>query len=471
MIEMLAETMGEIALAVGGEVRGDSGVRPLGFSIDSRTGAAGDLFFAIVGPNHDGHQYVEGALAHGAPGAVVSDATSLPEGASGVVVGDTTRALQDLAISRRKRVGPKVIGITGSSGKTTTKEMTRQVLEGSFNVMATRGNLNNLFGLPLTLLDLESSHQVAVLEMGISTHHEMKRLVEIADPDVGLMTNLYGAHLESFSSLDDYAEAKGELFRCMRPNTTGVFNGDDPRCVGLAGKFHGYAVTFGMDSPSDFSGSEFRSRGLDGLSLYVRHGEREAELNLKFSGQHHAMNALAAVSAGFMLGCDLEQMASRLSELDPLAMRGRVIHLNQGVRILDDSYNANPAAVRASLAVISQTDPGTGRRLAVLGDMLELGEEGEARHTEIGKVLAASGVDQAILVGPLSSHTAEAARKAGMTGVSTVDSAEEAATLISGEVRSFDTILVKGSRGLGLESVVHALIEKFGESDRGRGDG
>ena len=172
VIEMLAETFGEIASAVGGELRGESGLRPEGFSIDSRTAAPGDLFFAIVGPNQDGHRYVEGALTRGALGAVVSDTTALPKQAVGVIVGDTTRALQDLAISRRERVGPKVIGITGSSGKTTTKEMMRRALEGSFNVMSTRGNLNNLYGLPLTMPDLQSSHQVAILEMGISTHDE-----------------------------------------------------------------------------------------------------------------------------------------------------------------------------------------------------------------------------------------------------------------------------------------------------------
>lgn len=459
---MPAQTLADIAAAVGGTIRGDAGRRLAGFSIDSRTLRAGELFFAIVGANQDGHRFVADAMRRGAAGAVVSDRSALPDGAAGIVVGDTTRALQDLAIGRRRETAARVIGITGSAGKTTTKEMTRRVLEGTFRVMASRGNYNNLYGLPLSLLDLQDHHQLAVLEMGISTRDEMDRLAEIADPDVGVLTNLHGAHLAHFDDVDEYARAKGKLFEAMRPHTTGVFNGDEERSRGIASSFHGYAVTFGKSPKADFSGSEFRSEGLGGTAFVVSHGERRVPVRLRFAGEHHAMNALAAIAVGFMLGCDLEEMAARLEALEPLAMRGRVVNLRQGVRVLDDSYNANPAAVRAALAVISKSEPGQGRRIAVLGDMLELGPDEAALHRDLGRELAASGFHLLYTVGELSLETAEAAREAAFGEVRSFRTAAEAAAVVVEEVRPGDTILVKGSRAIGLDRVVRELREKLG---------
>jgi len=468
---MTAETLAEIAEAVGGELHGDGAARPSGFSIDSRTCGRGDLFFAIVGPNRNGHEYIGDVLKAGASGAVVSEGARLPEGAAGVVVQDTTRALQDLAVHRKNGLRPKVVGITGSSGKTTTKEMTRQAMSGSFEVMASKGNLNNLYGLPLSLLALEEKHQVAVLEMGISTTWEMKRLAEMADPDVGVLTNVYGAHLGMFKSFDEYANAKADLFRAMRPNTTGIFNNDDETSRVIARSFQGYAVGFGMDTDAEFTGSGFQSRGLDGCSFEVSHGGRSVPVRLRFAGQHHAMNALAAMAAGYMMGCDLETMAGRLAKLTPLAMRGRVYDLGQGVRVLDDSYNANPAAMRAALAVISQAPPGAGRRLAVLGDMLELGAEGPDRHREIGLALAASGIDAAFTVGPLARGIAEAAKEAGFAEVASFESCGEAERAVVSSVRPGDLVLVKASRGIGLDRIVRALREAMGDEAGGGGDG
>jgi UDP-N-acetylmuramoyl-tripeptide--D-alanyl-D-alanine ligase len=465
---MPAESLREIAEAVGGTLLGDdAGGRPSGYSIDSRTLKQGDLFFAIVGAKQDGHRFVADARARGAAGSVVSDRAALPEGAAGILVKDTTRALQDLAARRRARLGPKVIGITGSSGKTTTKEMTRRVLEGTFDVMASKGNLNNLYGLPLSLLELEDHHQVAVLEMGISSHGEMTRLAEIADPDMGVLTNVHGAHLEFFSGPDDYACAKAELFAAMRANTTGIFNNDDERSRRIASSFGGYAVTFAMDAAADFTASGYRSEGLGASAFEVRHGGRRVPVRLRFGGAHHAMNALAAVAAGYMLGCDLETMAGRLESLDPLAMRGRVLHLAGGVQVLDDSYNANPGGVRAALAVLAHTDPGAGRRIAILGDMLELGPSGPALHREVGRALAACGVQAAIAVGPLSRETAAAAREAGFAGTRTFDSIEEAIPEALKEVRPGDVVLVKASRGIGLDRVVAALKERLGPATNG----
>jgi UDP-N-acetylmuramoyl-tripeptide--D-alanyl-D-alanine ligase len=461
------ESLREIAEAARGRMAGpgeDAGVCPAGVSIDTRTLKRGALFFAIGGPNHDGHRFVEEAFSKGAVGAVVSRADALPEGRTGIVVDDTTRALQEAAASRLRRIGARVVGITGSSGKTTTKEMTRSALSGSFRVMASRGNLNNIFGLPLTLFDLEQGDQIAVLEMGISTRGEMRRLAEIADPDLAILTNLSGAHLEFFDSLDDYAKAKAELFETMRPNTTGIFNADDERCRRIASSFHGYAATFGMDTTADFRGTEYRGLGLDGCAFTVVHSGGSRDVSLRFAGAHHAMNALAALAAGHLLGCGLDSMISGLEKLEPLEMRGRVVNLEGGVRILDDSYNANPGAVRAALAVLSQTDPRGGRRIAVLGDMLELGEDADHFHREIGRLLAATGIDAAYLVGKLSLATAAEAGRAGFAGVTHLDNAAEAAERLAREVRPGDVILVKGSRSIGLDGVVRALAGKIGES-------
>jgi UDP-N-acetylmuramoyl-tripeptide--D-alanyl-D-alanine ligase len=465
------ERLGEIARAIGGKLIAGESRLPTGHSIDSRTLEGGDLFFAIVGPRNDGHQYVREAMVRGAAGAVVSDRSSLPPGMPGILVEDTTRALQELAIARRRRIGPKVVGITGSSGKTTTKEMLRQVLTGTFQVMASPGNLNNLYGLPLSLLRLKEGDQVAVVELGISTHGEMGRLSEIADPDVSVLINLHGAHLASFASVDDYASAKAELFRNMRAGTTGLFNGDDERCRAIADSFEGYAATFGMSSRADFVGSGYRGDGLGGSAFELRHGDREISVRLRFGGRHHTMNALAALGTGFMLGCDLDEMVGRLGELEPVAMRGRVFRLKGGVLLLDDSYNANPAAMRAALSVLAEADPAGGRRIAVIGDMLELGPEADSMHEEVGRVLASSGLDAAFLIGPLSRGTAEGAREAGFEELRIFESADEAISAVIDAVRPGDILLVKASRGIGLDRVVSALVMKFGEETADGGSG
>jgi UDP-N-acetylmuramoyl-tripeptide--D-alanyl-D-alanine ligase len=468
---MPLESLSEIAGLTGGLLAAGGGGdrRPTGYSIDTRTIREGDLFFAIVGAKQDGHRYAGEAARKGAAGIVVSDRAAIPGGAAAVVVKDTTRALQDLAAARRRRCQVKVIGITGSAGKTTTKEMTRHVLEGSFSVAASKGNLNNLYGLPLSLLQLTETHQVAVLEMGMSTHGELARLAEIADPDVGVLTNVSGAHLEFFRDLDDYARAKQELFAGMRPNTTGVFNGDDPRCRRIAADFRGYAVTFGMDAPADFTAAAYRGDGLDGSTFDLIHGGRKRAVRLRYAGAHQAMNATAAVAAGFMLGCDLDRMIERLAGLEPQPMRGRVVRLRGGVRVFDDSYNANPAAMEAALAVLAQTDPGPdGRRIAVLGDMLELGPESAARHLEIARLLIPRGVSAAFLVGPLMTAAAAAARESGLRSIVPAGTAEEAIDAVVKGTRPGDVILVKGSRGIHLDRVTKALIDAFGEEPPAR---
>jgi UDP-N-acetylmuramoyl-tripeptide--D-alanyl-D-alanine ligase len=455
-----------IAQVTGGTLRGSqAGLVPSGWSIDTRTLKPGDLFFAIIGPNFDGHRFVPQALQQGACAAVVSDAAAAGDGPA-IVVADTLRALQDLAAAWRRSLPARVVGITGSAGKTTTKEMTRQAVEAAFSVHASRGNLNNLFGCPLSLLELAPAHQVAVLEMGMSYPGELTRLAEIADPDIGVLTNVSGAHLAHFASLDEVADAKAELFDGMRTNATGVFNADDERCRRIMADFPGYAFTFGIERPADLMASEYRMDGLEGCRFEARHhhngSTRRLDVRLKFVGVHHVYNALAALSAGWMLGIDLEAMARSLAELAPLRMRGRVLSLGQGVRVLDDSYNSNPAAMRFALDVLRDAEPSSagGRKVVVFGDMLELGETELEAHREIGRAMAACGADLIVGVGLLAATAVEQvpAERGRHFG-----SAAEAAAFAAEAAREGDLFLVKGSRGVGLEKVVERLKERFGE--------
>lgn len=452
-----------IAGVTGGTLRGDGAVTPSGWSIDTRTLKPGDLFFAIVGPNHDAHRFVTQAFDKGACAAVVS----VPPESSGrpvIVVKDTLRALQDLAAAWRRSLPARVVGITGSAGKTTAKEMTRQAMEAAFRVHASRGNLNNLYGCPLSLLEVEPRHQVAVLEMGMSYPGELTRLAEIADPDIGILTNVAGAHLANFSSLDEVADAKAELFMGMRPNATGIFNVDDERCRRIMGRFRGYAFTFGIDRPADLTAADYRMEGLDGCRFEARHqhngGSVRVEVRLRYVGIHHVYNALAALSAGWMCGVDLEAMAARLAELQPLGMRGRVLKLGDGVRVLDDSYNSNPAAMRFALDVLQQAETAGGRKVVVMGDMLELGSGEVEAHRQVGRAIPATGAGLVVGVGSLM---AAALEEIGGIEARHFATAADAAPFVAEAARPGDVIVVKGSRGVGLEAVVRRLVARFGE--------
>jgi len=307
----------------------------------------------------------------------------------------------------------------------------------------------------------------------MSFHGELSRLAEIADPDIGILTNISGVHLAHFRDVDDVADAKAELFAGMRDNTIGIFNNDDDRCRRILEAFQGYAFTFGIDRPADLAASDYRMEGLDGSSFEVAHGRngstRRLRVKTRFIGLHHVYNALAAMSAGYMLGIDLEAMAARLADLEPLGMRGRVLKLKESVRVLDESYNSNPAAMRFALLVLAGAAPplAGGRRVLVMGDMLELGEGEIAAHHEVGRAIAASGADVVIGVGPLAREAVrvvEAERGASAAPQTRwFEKVEEAAPAVAGLSRTGDLILVKGSRGVGLEKVVAALRERFSE--------
>jgi UDP-N-acetylmuramoyl-tripeptide--D-alanyl-D-alanine ligase len=449
-------TLAEAAQVASGRLEG-SDATIAGYSIDSRTVQQGDLFFALVGQNHDGHAFVQDALAAGARAAVVSAPMEAPDDKALVRVADTLQAMQEMAAHVRRREAVQVVGITGSAGKTTTKEMTYRLLAGKFQAYRAEGNLNNLFGMPLAMLRMPAGTQVAVLEMGMSTPGELRRLSAIATPDVSVLTNVGMAHRANFDSVEDIAAAKEELFLEMGGRGTGVFNADDDHCRGIAERFAGFRFTFGMQHDADLSASKVKVEGPASTSLTVHHGPSSWPVRISLAGVHHAYNLLAALSAGFMLGCDLEWMTERARVLAPLAGRGATLQLGGGIEVVDDTYNSNPAALERAIATLGASAASGSRRVLITGDMLELGDEAVRAHRDAGRQAAEAGIDVVLAVGPLSAETAEGAREAGVKTVLHCADSEAAGAAAASLVEPGDTVLVKGSRGMQMERVVQQL--------------
>ena len=440
-----AEAAGRVALA--------------GVSIDSRTIRPGELFVAIRGPRFDGHDFVGDAAARGAR-AVLAERAVDPGGLAVVRVADTTRALGELARQFRKRAAIPVVAITGSVGKTTTKDMAARLLESKGPVLKTEGNLNNQYGLPLTLLRLRAEHVGAVLELGMSAPGEIRALATLAVPDVATITKIAPVHLEFFPSLDAIAEAKAEILEGLRPGGTAVLNGDDPQLRRIAERFRGRVLWFGRDRRHDVSAESWRGTGF-GMRFTLRVEGRGVDVALPLAGPHFVVDFLAAAASAHALGVEIDAIAQAALELRPARHRGEVVRLGSEVVLLDDCYNSSPDALEAALVALSLL-PGR-RHVAVLGDMLELGPSAPELHRERGRALAGR-VDLVIGVGPLAKELLSGARAAGLNGGSLhhFDSATEAAREAAALVAAGDAVLVKASRGVKLESVVEALVGRFG---------
>jgi UDP-N-acetylmuramoyl-tripeptide--D-alanyl-D-alanine ligase len=466
-------TLEEIARATGGRVTlGErapaQGMQaPIdGYSIDTRTLHEGDLFFAIVGPRVDGHDFVAEAVRKGASAVVVAKGSAQRwSGAPAVVrVADTTQALQELGAHVRRRRPLKVVGITGSAGKTTAKEMTHAVLGTRFRAHRSEGNLNNTWGLPLALLRMDDACTASVLEMGMSYAGEIARLAAIADPDVGVLLNVLPVHLEHFGSLDGIARAKGELFAGLRRDAVAVYNADDARVARLGRAFQGPSLSYGLTARrADVTASQVRSEGLGGTRFTLKRGRERASVTLRLAGRQHVYNALAAAAAGFACGIDARSIARGLSRVHPAAMRGEVHRTRRGVVIVDESYNSNPAAMERAIELLAETRP-RGRRILAMGDMLELGPTAARSHARLGRLAAGSRIDVLLAVGPLSRHAAAAARAArtARPAVHPFDDSESAARFLLSEARRGDLVLVKGSRGMKMERLVQALLHTGG---------
>jgi UDP-N-acetylmuramoyl-tripeptide--D-alanyl-D-alanine ligase len=460
----------EIAAVTGGRVvsgRPDQMVER--WSIDTRAMAAGDLFVAVRGDRFDGHDFVAAALAAGAVGAVVTATPALPEaGKAGpapllIQVADTTKALQDGAREVRRRSGARVVAITGSAGKTTTKELAAEFLSAKYTVFRNRGNLNNHIGLPLSLLELRSRPDVAVVELGMNHAGEIRTLVGIAEPDVRVWTNVGDAHAGFFASAAALADAKGEILEQGRPGDLLVANADDELIRARAGRFAGRTRTFGLSDGANYRASGVQHRGLDGMAATLTTPAGEVRVETPLLGSGNLLNLLAAAAVAAEMGVPLGAIAKRAATMRPAARRGELLRLPGGITLIDDSYNSSPAALRKSLETVAAST-GSARKVAVLGEMLELGAHADRLHAECGRAAAGAGLALLIAVGGDAARTlADAARDAGMAASSIihVPSSAEAADLAQRRVRPGDLVLVKGSRGVRTDLVVDRLKVEF----------
>jgi len=450
-----------IARATGGEIlRGAPSLAFSSFDIDSRLIAPGGLFFAVR-DKRDGHDFVADAAARGAAGAIVSRPVDVPApGFALVRAKDTVAALQALAAAILTGQPVKVVGVTGSVGKTTTKEFTAALLARRFRVRKSEGNFNNHLGLALSLLRLEPGDEAAVLEMGMSAAGEIRALTRIAPPDVAVVINISPVHLEFFDGLEAIALAKKEILDGAKPGATAVLNADDPLVERIAEGFPGRKVTFGRGPRADVRAESVEARGYDGFALRLRYGSEQVETPFPFLNEAAVENLLAAAAVSFSLGLPFEEIRPAIAGLEPLAHRGRLVEAGRGVRVYDDAYNSNPRALEAALKSLVALP--SARKIAVLADMLELGPASEELHRRAGEVLARAGWDVLVAVGPLAASLAGGAVAAGL-GVSAVHrfaDAAAAAAAIGGIVRAGDLVLVKGSRGMKAETVVDALASR-----------
>jgi UDP-N-acetylmuramoyl-tripeptide--D-alanyl-D-alanine ligase len=487
-VSEIALTAAWVAAAAAGTIVGGAEWREFhGVSIDTRTISPGDLFIAIRGERFDGAEFAAGAIEKGAAGVVVprgwldlgapafakgdggsADARFASERGQGsaaptervvvIEVDDTTAALQALGHAVRKASATKVVAITGSAGKTTTKEVTSEFLASRYRVIRNRGNLNNHIGLPLSLIDLRQRPEIAVVELGMNHAGEISTLVRIAEPEIRVWTNVGEAHLGFFASMDAIAEAKAEIFESASPSTLLVANADDDRIRARMGRFTGRLTTFGIDRDADVRATSVVDRGIEGISAHVTTPRGSADVMTPLVGRGNLANILAATAVALECGVPLVTVAERASQLRPASHRGEVVRLASGVTVIDDSYNANPTAMKRAVEVLAGAKG--SRRIAVLGEMLELGDHAPELHAGVGRFVATAGIDLLLTVGgPPAAALADAAIESGMRRdrARYFATSELAADAIAGEVRRGDVVLVKGSRGVKTDRVVDRL--------------
>jgi UDP-N-acetylmuramoyl-tripeptide--D-alanyl-D-alanine ligase len=455
-------TLGQVADWIHADGEFDTALEVAGYSIDSRTVGAGELFFAVKGERLDGHEYVQAALADGAAAAVVSNRWMAPgevDEARLLRVADcedcVLLALQRLARAVRREWGGRVIGVTGSAGKTTTKEAVAQVLGARFRVLKSQGNLNNGFGLPLQLLKLEPEHEVAVIEMGMNHAGEIAALAKIAEPDWAVVSNVGPVHLEFFADgIAGIARAKYELIEALPADGVAVLNFDDNYVASFGRGLGSRAVFYGLGEGAEVRAVHVAEMGVEGVAFTVEaHGEQTG-VRLRMLGRHNISNALAAIAVGLRSGMSLGECAAAAGEMRAGDKRGEVIEW-RGATIVNDCYNSNPRALDAMVDALMAT-PGE-RHIVVAGEMLELGPEGEALHAACGRRMAERGVTALVGVRGLAESMVRAAQTAGMEAVFVAD-AIEAGEWLQANVRAGDAMLLKASRGVRLERALEGVV-------------
>ena len=461
-VQRVVLTAGTVAQVTGGRLVCGEADRVLEHvSIDSRTLRPGSLFVAIRGERFDGHDFTAAARERGAAGLLVESAPENPGSAAVIVVADTLAALQALAHHVRRAAGAIVVAITGSAGKTTTKEIAADLLALRYRVFRSRGNLNNHIGLPLSLLELAGGPEIAVVELGMNHPGEIRTLVRLSEPQIRVWTNVGDAHIGQFGSVEAIASAKAEVLEDARPDTLVVANADDPLVMAHVHSFAGRRLTYGEALAADVRAEAVVDRGFDGTVAEVSTPAGPLQLSVPLPGRVHLSNTLAAVAVAIEMGVPLPGIETTVAALLPVTRRGASMRLANGTRVIDDSYNASPMAVTAALAALAATPTG-GRRLAVLGEMLELGDAARALHRQVGTAAAAAGVETLVVIGgPDADGLAEGALSAGMAAAEIHRFADSraAASFVSTIVRPGDLVLVKGSRGVRTDIVADTLME------------
>ena len=445
----------EIAASLGSMLRERRGpdARFQRVVVDSRKAGRGDLFVALPGERTDGHRFVVDAVERGARGVLVSEVPEgLPSDAAVFVVSDPLAALQRLAAGRRERRPAKVIGVTGSVGKTTTKEITAAVLSTRYEVLKNEANYNNEIGLPLTVLELTTRHERAVLEMGMYAQGEIRTLCEIAKPQVGVVTNVGPAHLERLGSLEAIAAAKAELPESLPSHGFAVFNADDPLVMTMVERTKAQPVTYGTAQGADTRATDIQSKGLEGVSFQLHWQGATAKAETKLPGRHIVSNALAAAAVALTDGMTLMEVTNALSQAEP-PLRVRTHRASSGATIIDDVYNAGPASMAAALDLLAEIP---GRRIALLGDMRELGPTEREEHRAVGR-RAAETADVIHAVGDLGRLIADAARAEGHADTHHWPTKEAAGEAVAADLRADDVVLVKASRAMEFETLVDLL--------------
>ena len=424
----------------------------IGYSIDSRSIASGELFFAVIGERLDGHDFVPAALEKGAAAAVVNQSQWHRYSWTNriLAVDDTLVALQTLATAVRKLWGKPLVGVTGSAGKTTTKEAIAHVLNAHFHVLKSEGNFNNHFGLPLMLLKLQPEHDVAVIEMGMSHAGEIRALAKIAQPEIGVVTNVAPVHLEFFDSLAGIARAKYELVESLPANGTAILNADDEHVSQFGRDFKSKVIMYGTKATADVRAENVQSCGAEGSRFDVVTASGRESAALPLVGEHNVLNALAAVSVGLARGLKLSETVAALATLKAADKRGQVLQLGN-ITVINDCYNSNPKALNAMIDALAAMK--AGRRIVVAGEMLELGPAGEEMHRAAGRHAAEKNVDILIGVRGLAQAMVDGAKQAG-ANAEFVATPEEAGEWLAREARDGDVVLLKASRGVKLEKAL-----------------
>jgi UDP-N-acetylmuramoyl-tripeptide--D-alanyl-D-alanine ligase len=452
---MAAFTVGEVCLATHGKVVGSVLQEQFtGVSTDTRRVKQGDLFIPLLGENFDGHDFIHQAIENGAAGIVFShENLVVPGHITAIVVTDTLLALQDLARFHRQRFAIPVVAITGSNGKTTTKDMAAAVLSKQFHVLKTEANYNNEIGLPLTLLQLTHEHEVAVVEMGMRGKGQIRQLANIALPTIAIITNVGETHLELLGSIENIAAAKAELLEVIPEDGLVILNGDDVYVREMAKKIKSPTLLFGLEQ-GDIKAEDIHMN-IHSVDFVCRSALNTFSVEIPTTGKHNIYNALAAIAVGMELGMNVNCISSGLNDFNASPMRLHIEKISDYL-VINDAYNASPMSMAA--AIDTMVEVAVGRKVAVLGDMLELGPIAVAAHEDMGEKLARCNIDIVITVGELAANIASRASACGITQVVACSNHEQAKAELQKVLQSGDTILIKGSRGMKMETIINMFL-------------